>query len=179
VAVAGGRDFVETWRMRSSNSLRGILSCFYWAVAFLVVFLFFRHASFCTELRGRNYTIMIARMAFALAAWNLVASFGAAMALAAPRKVVRLRRFIPLVSSLAVLYGLAGLSLLIHNGHGNFPFGQTWAYVRCFFTDLGNVLDFISDVAAPLTLATFLQEYAILLFSSKTKAEHDRQHLDG
>jgi hypothetical protein len=143
--------------------LRGVLFASYWVIAFIVLFLFSSDDTFCARPGARNYLIMTAQLALALAAYDLAVSVGVAAASTAAKKAFKMQWTSPLLTTVIVGSSLAYLPFWIYRGYGSFRFENTWADVSCFFTE-GYGLSFPFVVVPVLTLATLLREVLILRF---------------
>ena len=142
--------------------MRATLAGCYWAVAFVVIYLFYRGDPFCMRPGSRNYACMSAQLALALAAWDFVASVvGAAVASAVAKKFRKLPWSGVLPATLIAAFGFFYLPFWMHKGYGSFRFEKTWADVSCFFTE-GYLLGFLFFLAPLLTLTTFLRELLIM-----------------
>ena len=143
--------------------LRGIFFASYWVIAFIVLFLFSLDNTFCACPEARNYLILTAQLALALAAYDFAVSVGVAAASTAARNAFKLPWTSPLVTAVIVGLSFAYLPFWMYRGYGSFRFENTWADVSCFFTE-GYGLSFPFVVAPVLTLATFLREVLFLRF---------------
>jgi hypothetical protein len=149
----------------SKKGLRGLLFASYFLVTFIVLVLFTWDDVFCARPAASNHWLATSRLALALAVYGLVVSLAVGATLSPAPGIGRPRWTSTLVAALVVGLGVACLPYLIYQGHGHFRFEGTWADVSCFFIE-ANGLMFPFLVAPVLAIATFLQEIAILKFST-------------
>ena len=143
--------------------LRGVLFASYCVIAFITLFVFSVDNTACARPGARNYLILTAQLALAIAAYDFAVSVGVAAASTAAKKVFKMQWTRSLLTTVIVGSGLAYLPFWIYRGYGSFRFENTWADVSCFFTE-GYGLGFPFVVVPVLTLSTLLREILILRF---------------
>ena len=150
-------------RMRpTEHAVRGIFAGCYWIVVFVGMYLFYRDDSFCMRPGSRNYAWMTAQLALGLAAWDFVASVaGSVIASAFAKWFIKLPWSSVIPATLIAGFGFFYLPFWIYKGYGIFRFQNTWADVRCFFTE-GYLLGFLFFLAPLLTLTSFLRELLVV-----------------
>jgi hypothetical protein len=142
--------------------MRLILAAFYFAVAFVGIYLFYRDDPFCMRPGSHGYARITAQLSSALAAWDFVASVAAsAIASAVTKKYFRSAWSSALPATLIAGCGFFYLPFWIYRGYGVFRFQHTWADASCFFTE-GYFLLFLFFLAPLLTLTSFLRELLIV-----------------
>lgn len=137
----------------------------YFLAAFAVLAVFSSGDTFCARPGGGNHTIMAAKLALALTAYDFAVSFGLASVLTGSKTLKRF--WIPLLFTTLIVGASFGcLPFWIYKGYGSFRFENTWADVSCFFTE-GYLLGFLFIAAPLLTLTTFLREFIVLRFQRR------------
>jgi len=149
---------------RSETALRATLFAFYWAVAFIALFLFSKDDSFCGRPGARSHTLVAGQLSLALAAYDAVVSLVVATTLTAALKNFKVTT--TWVTTLVVGFGVGILPSWIYRGYGHFRFENSWADVSCFFTE-ANEFGFLVLIAPLLILTTFAREIIVLRFGRR------------
>jgi len=143
------------------NRVRLLLSCLYLAFAYGLLFWYTSGDFFCERPgTGPGHAVASARLAVACTAWDLFASVCGLLVVRITNKRTPQLGIGILVSAVIAGAGFFSIPFWIYRGYGRFLFENTWADVRCVFTE-GYGMAFPIIIAPVLAAGTMVREWLI------------------